>query len=109
MAGGRAARRREGLPLTSQCAARGRLPEPEWDAEIVTAHGRFFVDALWRRQRVAAEADGAAFHLSAEDWSRDLRRQNAIHGAGIVLLRFPVRRLRDSPLPCGREIRALVG
>lgn len=85
------------------------LPEPEWNAEIVTAHGRFFVDALWRRQRVAAEADGAAFHLSAEDWSRDLRRQNAIHGAGIVLLRFPVRRLRDSPLQCGREIRALVG
>ncbi|TFV62100.1 hypothetical protein E4P41_08205 [Geodermatophilus sp. DF01-2] len=84
------------------------LPEPEWNAEVVTPVGRFFVDALWRAQGVAAEADGAAFHLSAEDWSEDLVRQNAIHGAGIVLLRFPVRRLRSDEAACGREIDTLL-
>lgn len=85
-----------------------RLPEPEWNAEVITPLGRFFVDALWRDAGVAAEADGAAFHLSAEAWSEDLVRQNAIQSTGIVMLRFPVRRLRGAPLTCGQEIRAAV-
>jgi hypothetical protein len=84
------------------------LPEPEWGAEVVTPSGRYFVDALWRQRGVAAEADGAEFHLSAGDWSRDLVRQNAIHGVGIRLMRFTVRRLRASPLACGLELRPLV-
>jgi very-short-patch-repair endonuclease len=84
------------------------LPEPEWNAEVLTAAGRFFVDALWRKRGVAAEADGALFHLSAEDWSRDLLRQNAIAGVGIRLVRFPVRRLRVAPDDCGAELRPLV-
>jgi hypothetical protein len=84
------------------------LPEPEWGAEIVTPGGTFFVDALWRRQWVAAEADGAAFHLSAEDWAKDLERQNRLLATGLRLLRFPVRRLRSRPRDCGGEIGALV-
>lgn len=85
------------------------LPEPEWNAPVRTPYGMYFVDALWRDQRVGAEADGAGFHLSAEDWSEDLIRQNVIHGAGIVLMRFPVRRLRTAPVRCGEELRAALG
>lgn len=88
---------------------RAGLPEPEWNAPVETPHGTYFVDALWRRQRVAAEADGAAFHLSGEDWGRDLRRQNALQATGLRLLRFPVRRLRGAPDDCGAEMCALVG
>lgn len=84
------------------------LPEPEWGAAVVTGSGTYFVDALWREHGVAVEADGAAFHLSAEDWAHDLCRQNALMGAGLVLLRYPVRRLRESPGACGAEIGALV-
>jgi very-short-patch-repair endonuclease len=84
------------------------LPEPEWNAEVLTPAGRFFVDALWREHGVGVEADGAAFHLSADDWSQDLVRQNALHAVGIRLLRFPVRRLRAERAACAREIRALV-
>jgi hypothetical protein len=84
------------------------LPEPEWNAPIETAAGTYFVDALWRSKRVGAEADGQAYHFGTRDWSEDLRRQNAIHGAGVVLLRFPVRRLRTEPTGCGRELSALV-
>lgn len=80
------------------------LPEPEWGAAIETPSGTYFVDAYWRHQRVAAEADGAAFHLSAADWSKDLRRQNALQGARVTLFRFPVRRLRAEPLDCGLEL-----
>lgn len=82
------------------------LPEPEWNAAVITPRGTFFVDARWRERRVAAEADGAAFHLSAEDWSRDLVRQNALQAAGLRLVRFPVRLLRADPAGCGEELCA---
>jgi very-short-patch-repair endonuclease len=84
------------------------LPEPEWNAEVVTPSGTYRVDALWRDRGVGAEADGSAFHLSAEDWSQDLRRQNAIQRVGIRLFRFPVRRLRADPGGCGAELRPLM-
>jgi hypothetical protein len=48
---------------------------------------------------------------AVEDAGRGMRsvlaRQNALHGAGSVLLRFPVRRLRADPGTCASEIRAL--
>lgn len=80
------------------------VPEPEWGAPIETPMGTYFVDAYWPRARVAAEADGAAFHLSARDWAADLRRQNALQSVRVTLFRYPVRRLRDEPLACGREL-----
>ncbi len=84
------------------------LPEPEWGAAVETRTGTYFVDALWRSKGVAVEADGAAFHVSAEGWARDLVRQNAVLSTGLLLLRYPVRRLRSSPLDCGREIAASI-
>jgi very-short-patch-repair endonuclease len=84
------------------------LPEPEWNAPVETPAGTFLLDALWRGQGVGAEADGAAFHLSAADWSRDLVRQNAIQGTGLRLFRFPVRRLRNEPMACAATLQALV-
>jgi very-short-patch-repair endonuclease len=71
---------------------------------VETAAGTYLVDALWRKQRLGAEADGASFHLSADDWQRDLIRQNAVHGTGLRLLRFPVRRLRWDGDACGAEM-----
>ncbi|SFL61805.1 DUF559 domain-containing protein [Geodermatophilus ruber] len=84
------------------------LPEPEWNAPVETDLGTFFVDALWRRKRVAVEADGLAYHLSAQDRGADLRRQNAIQRAGVVVLRYPVRRLREEGPACGSEIGRIV-
>jgi very-short-patch-repair endonuclease len=85
------------------------LPEPEWGAAIETSSGTYFVDGYWPRQRVAAEADGAMFHLGAGDWDSDLRRQNAIQGVGVRLLRFPVRRLRSAALQCAAELWQALG
>lgn len=80
------------------------VPEPEWGAAIETPLGTFFVDAFWRAQRVAVEADGAAFHLSAKAWDDDLRRQNALQSVRVTLFRYPVRRLRAEPMACGLDI-----
>ena len=80
------------------------VPEPEWNAEVDTPFGVFHLDAYWREQRVGAEADGTAFHLSAADWQADLRRQNAVQGTGIRLMRFPVPRMRREGQAWGREL-----
>jgi very-short-patch-repair endonuclease len=87
---------------------RAGLPEPEWSAPISTSAGTYYVDALWRDRSVVAEADGQGYHLSAADWQADLRRQNALHGAGLVVLRYPVRRLREESAACADELRRLV-
>jgi hypothetical protein len=63
---------------------------------------------LWRGKRIAVEADGRAYHLSPADWEADLQRQNAIHGEGVVLLRYPVVRLRAEAAACGDEMRRLI-
>jgi very-short-patch-repair endonuclease len=85
------------------------LPEPEWNAAVTTPLGVFHLDAYWREQRVGAEADGTQFHLSASDWQKDLRRQNAVQGTGIRLMRFPVPRMRAAGPACGRELRTALG
>jgi hypothetical protein len=84
------------------------LPEPEWGAEVETAMGTFEVDALWRRAGVVGEADGRAWHLGAADWGWDLRRQNAIVGTGLTLLRWPVNTIRWSPARVAAELSPLV-
>lgn len=85
---------------------RSGVSVPEFNARIDTAQGSFFLDALWREQGIGVEIDGAAWHLGVLSWERDLRRQNLIHVAGVTLLRFPVRRLRDDPEGVINEIRA---
>jgi len=85
------------------------LPEPEWNAPVSTPLGVFHLDAYWPGCRVGAEADGTAFHLSARDWQVDLRRQNAVQGTGVRLMRFPVPRLRRDGQTCGRELRTALG
>ena len=85
------------------------LPEPEWNAPVDTPLGVFHLDAYWPQQRVGAEADGTAFHLSARDWQFDLRRQNAVQGTGVRLMRFPVPRLRADGQTCGCELWTALG
>ncbi|MEU2347664.1 hypothetical protein [Modestobacter sp. NPDC049651] len=85
------------------------LPEPEWNARVSTPQGDFHLDAYWLEQRVGAEADGMAYHLTAAEWQADLVRQNAIMGAGNRLLRFPVTRLRRDGPSCGWEIGSALG
>ncbi|MGH3599613.1 MAG: endonuclease domain-containing protein, partial [Pseudonocardiaceae bacterium] len=85
---------------------RARLPMPELNAPVQTAAGVYYLDGLWREHGIGTEVDGAAWHLDATSWEQDLKRQNHIQAAGITLLRFPVRRLRDDPAGVIAELRA---
>jgi very-short-patch-repair endonuclease len=86
--------------------AQSGLPIPEFNATIRAAAGTRVVDGLWRDYRLAAEVDGREWHLGAEEWAQDLRRQNVLQIAGVSLLRFPVSRIRSEPARVLNEIRA---
>jgi very-short-patch-repair endonuclease len=62
------------------------------------------LDAALPELKIAIEMDGAAFHGSAEDRERDIRRDAALAARGWVVLRFSYRRLTTDPEGCRREI-----
>jgi very-short-patch-repair endonuclease len=70
-----------------------RLPTPQVNARIAGVE----VDLLWRAQRLVAEVDGFAFHSSRAAFERDRRRDAALAGAGLRVLRFSWRQLEREP------------
>ncbi len=69
--------------------------------------GSVRLDAAVPGLKVAVEMDGAAFHGSADDRERDIRRDVALAALGWVVLRFSYRRLVREPDACRREIVAV--
>jgi very-short-patch-repair endonuclease len=63
---------------------RAGLPRPELNAAVLGHE----VDFLWRSVRVVAEADGYAFHGSAQSFQADRRRDAELAAAGYRVLRF---------------------
>lgn len=84
------------------------IPTPEYNATVETRGGPRVVDALWRALGKGVEIDGRDFHFDAPAWTADLRRQNAIQTAGVVLLRIPARRLWTEPAAVLAEIAAFL-
>lgn len=72
---------------------RARLPVPETNLHVA-GHD---VDALWRAQRLVVEVDGFAFHSGRGAFDRDRRRDQALHLAGLRVLRLTWPQLDDEP------------
>jgi very-short-patch-repair endonuclease len=85
-----------------------RLPMPELNARVRAGGRTYTVDALWADLRIVVEIDGAAHHAGIREWEADLRRQNALHAAGYIVLRFPVRRLHVDPAGVVDELRVVL-
>jgi len=86
----------------------GTIPLPEFNASLATGQGVKVIDALWRDLGKGVEIDGRAYHLDPRSWAADLARQNAVHLAGVVLLRIAARRLWSDPKGVIDEIRAFL-
>jgi len=65
------------------------LPRPASNARV----GRYEVDLLWRKQRLAVEVDGFAFHGTREAFERDRRRDAELQTRGYRVLRVTYRQL----------------
>lgn len=86
---------------------RAGLPEPVWNADLYTTGGLWIArpDAWWPDAGVAFEVDSREWHLSPEDWERDLRRHARMSAHGIVVLHCTPRRLRTEPAQVLAELR----
>lgn len=71
---------------------------------VALPFGAARLDAAVPELKLAVELDGAAFHGSAADRERDIRRDVALAALGWVVLRFSYRRLTREPEVCRREI-----
>jgi very-short-patch-repair endonuclease len=68
-------------------------------------HG-FLIDLAFPVQRVAIEVDGWAWHVTADRFIDDRRRQNALVNARWTILRFTWHDLVARPDEVVQEIRA---
>jgi very-short-patch-repair endonuclease len=64
-----------------------RLPVPRRQAPVTIGRGHRYLDNLYREFGVAVELDGQAAHPSEDRW-RDVHRDNASAGLGIITLRY---------------------
>lgn len=64
-----------------------RLPEPDRQAAVRRQDGRYYLDARWRKYRLAAEIHGTQ-HMQIRTWDADLDRHNELTADGQLVLQF---------------------
>lgn len=67
------------------------------------------VDFLWPEQRLVVEVDGRTTHLTRAGFERDRARDATLVVAGLRVVRFTYRRIRDEPRAVAATLRALLG
>ena len=65
--------------------------------EVNTSIEGYEVDFAWRAQRLIAETDGAATHLTPTAFEHDRERDAALTAAGHRVLRFTYRQVVEDP------------
>jgi very-short-patch-repair endonuclease len=70
---------------------RYRLPKPEVNVRV----GRWTVDFLWRRQRLAVETDSTRWHRGEVSREDDHARDLDLRGAGFAVRRFSERQVEE--------------
>lgn len=79
---------------------RHRLPMPEVNVEV----GRYTVDFLWRRERLAVETDGYAAHRGRQAFEDDHARELELHALGYRLRRFTDLQVEHRPRAVARAV-----
>jgi very-short-patch-repair endonuclease len=95
-------------PLEDEFAAFCRahdLPTPSFNTTVLG----YEVDALWPRERLAAELDSWEFHRHRAAFERDRARDITLQVAGYRIVRITHRRLETDGASVAQELRALLG
>lgn len=85
-----------------------RLPLPRPQFEVVIGGRRYRLDFAFIPERVVVELDGFAVHGERDVWRADLRRQNALHLDGWLVLRFSADDLYHHPQQVAETVRAVL-
>jgi hypothetical protein len=82
-----------------------QLPEPDRQRRREDSGGKSrYLDAIWERQKVVVEIDGAQ-HIDASQYWDDMDRDNDLKLAGYQVLRFPAWVVRCNPGHVAAKIR----
>jgi very-short-patch-repair endonuclease len=84
--------------------AAAALPRPRVNARVAGHE----VDFLWPAERLVAETDGAATHLTTAAFEHDRRRDAALLLAGYRVVRFTWRQVTQEPWATAETLRALL-
>jgi very-short-patch-repair endonuclease len=91
---------------------RNRLPLPDELQLRPRTRDVRYLDAVWKRQRVAAEIDGA-HHMEVAAWDADVLRANAVvighRDDGLLLVRFTTGNLRHDEPVVVEQLGTLLG
>jgi very-short-patch-repair endonuclease len=80
---------------------------PRRQARIAIGRGHRYLDNLYEEFGVAVELDGRAAHLAGDRW-RDVHRDNASAGLGIITLRYNWADVTDRACEVAAEIAAVL-
>jgi hypothetical protein len=83
------------------------LPVAQRQARIALGRTRRYLDNLYEEFGVAVELDGHAAHLVHDRW-RDVHRDNALTGAGIITLRYNWADVTERGCEVAMEISVLL-
>lgn len=86
------------------CRAR-RLPAPEVNVKV----GRWTVDFLWRRERVAVETDSYAYHRGRTSFQDDRARDLELRRHGLDVRRYSELQVNDAPAEVAADLRDALG
>ncbi|HSH44904.1 MAG TPA: type IV toxin-antitoxin system AbiEi family antitoxin domain-containing protein [Longimicrobiales bacterium] len=82
------------------------LPEPEMNVAL----GRYELDFLWRRARIAVEVDGFEFHGTRRRFERDRRRDARLLATHrITVMRVTWMQLVERPAPAIARLARVLG
>lgn len=86
-----------------QLAAKSRiLPKVRWNPKM--PGGLPTPDGYIEEARMALEVDSREFHLSPDDWEKTLKHHNELAAAGILVLHFTPRQIREEAARVLRQI-----
>jgi very-short-patch-repair endonuclease len=78
-----------------------RLPAPEVNVRV----GRWTVDFLWRRQRLAVETDSLRYHGGSVAFEDDHARDLDLRARGFDVRRFTAHQVRDASAQVATDLR----
>jgi very-short-patch-repair endonuclease len=81
-----------------------QLPTPSFNTTVLG----FEIDALWPKQRLAAELDSWEFHRNRAAFERDRARDAALQVAGYRTIRITDRRIANDPATLLNQLRTLL-
>ncbi|HVF79632.1 MAG TPA: type IV toxin-antitoxin system AbiEi family antitoxin domain-containing protein [Solirubrobacteraceae bacterium] len=88
---------------------RGEIERPEVNAPLRFGSETIVPDYLWRRRRVAIEADSVTWHEHKLTREHDAHKQAQLEAAGLRVLRITWQQITSSPQQTLARIRAALG